>query len=259
MALMPGPVVAAPQPRGLRYGLITAANGPLELPPHGAGGGVRYDPLSCGVAYTFPVECDDTPPSKTFDDGDTLVTASPLAVYAGYVCGAAGYDQAYIEAKVRRRLENGEQGAVEAALADLLAAASPTPLVAPDPTSIASVFGDAEQWLYGQVGYGQVGYIHAPLRYAAAAGSVGVLVRDGVLWRTHLGTIVVFGDYPDTGVLYVTGQVTLWRSTEVDVPALGQILDRSTNQQYALAERAYAVAWDCHTGAITYDPDEAIS
>ena len=175
------------------------------------------------------------------------------------MCGAAGYDAAYIEAKVRRRLENGEQGAVEAALAALLAAASPTALVAPDPTSIRSVFGDAEQWLYGQVGYGQVGYIHSPLRYAAAAGASGVIVRDGVLWRTHLGTIVVFGDYPDTGVLYVTGQVTLWRSVEVDVPPLGQTLDRATNQWYALAERAYAVGWDCHVGAISYDPDEAVS
>lgn len=256
MALYTAPLIEAPEPRGQRYGLFAAANGPLELTGKAIGGGIRYESLGCGVAHSFPVECDDTPPSKEFDADDGVIEADPFMVYAGLVCGPVGSNRARVEAKVRRRLANGEQAAAEAGLAAALAASSPTALLAPYPDDLKSVVGALEQWLYGQAGYGQVGYIHAPLRFAAYAADAGLAVREagtGVL-RTILGTIWIFGDYPDDGTMYATGQVTVWRS-EINVPDVDQTLDRQTNQRYVLAERTYAVAWDCVAGEITFDPD----
>lgn len=243
MALVPAPLVPAPEPRATRYGLLTAANGPLDLPPHGAGGGIRYEPVSCGVAHTFPVECDDTPPEKTFDPNDDVVDAAPFLVYASLTCGSVGHTPGELEDKVRRRLAAGEQTQVEAALADVLSADA-TALTAPDPTAVASVVGELEAWLYAR--YGHVGYLHAPVRAAAAAQEASLLLRDGPVWRTAMGTIWVFGGgYPDDDTVYITGQVTVWRSPDVQVPPAGQVFDRVTNQYALLAEREYAVAYDC--------------
>lgn len=253
MALVPAPLVPAPEPRGLRYGLFAAANGPLDLPRFGAGGGVRYDPVSCGVAYVYPVECDDTPPAKTFDPGDDSVEAAPFLVYASLACGSAGYTPAELEAKVRRRLAAGEQSAAESALADVLAAdASLAALTSTDDTSIVAAVAELEQWLYEQYGY--AGVLHAPVRAAAHAMDHGLLVRDGPVWRTAMGTAWVFGGgYPDDGLAYITGQVTVWRSTDVTVPPAAQVLDRATNQYALLAEREYAVGYDCVAASVPLD------
>lgn len=250
MPITPPLIVSAPEPRGLRYGLFAAANGPLDLPPHGIAGGLAYKPVSCGRARLYPVECPagQTPTPKVFDLDDPLVTAEPFVVYASLVCGAAGTNTTQLEAAVRRRLANGEQTSAEQGLAGVLAGAA-TPLgVFADGDDIRDVIGGLEQWLYGAdgVAYGNVGYLHLPTRFAGYAGSHGLILKDGQVWRTHLGTIVVFGGgYPDTGAVYISGQVTLWRDPEVIVPPLGQTFDRVTNQYNALAERTYAVGYDC--------------
>lgn len=251
MAIVPASLVPPPEPRAIRYGLLTAANGPLDLPANGAGGGIAYDPVSCGVAHSYPVDCDDTPPEKTFDPGDTLVEAEPFAVYASLTCGSAGYTGAELETKVRRRLEAGEQSAVESALADILAA-NATVLASADDTSVVAAVAELEQWLYER--YGHVGFLHAPVRAAAYAMDAGLLVRDGPLWRTAMGTVWVFGGgYPDDDTLYISGQPTVWRSPDVQVPPAAQTLNRTTNQYYLLAERVYAVAYDCVAASVPLD------
>jgi hypothetical protein len=259
VALYPAPVVVAPEPRGLRYGLLTAANGPLALPDRAAGGGLLYEPVTCGTARAYPVVCDDTPPTKTFDSIADYVEVDPFWVYSAAVCGAAGTTSAEMERKVRRYLEAGEQPAVEGQLAVDLAAASPFGLTASDPDDLQSVVGELEQWLYGTVGYGYTGYIHAPIRYGAYALGSAVAIKDSTLWRTPNGSIWVWGNYPDDGTLYITGQVTVWRSAEVNVPPPDQTFNRTTNQRYAVAERVYLVAWDCHVADISFDPELGLS
>lgn len=262
MALIPAPLVPAPEPRGLRYGLLAAANGPLNLPePEGLGGGVRYEPVSCGSARLYPVECDDTPPVKVFDEMDPLVEADPFLVYATLQCGSVGKTPAELDTKVRRRLANGEQTAAEEQLAEILAAAA-VPLTAPNDASLRSVVGELEQWLYGTGGaaYGNVGYIHASIRTAAYASTIGLLTKDGSVWRTHLGTIWSFGGgYPDDGSIYITGLTTLWRAATVTVAPIRQTFDRGANQYYAIAERQYAVAYDCVAGVATFEPEIPLS
>lgn len=259
MTFLPATVVAAPEPLGLRYGLLTAAAGPLELPEHAAAGGVTYEPVSCGSARLYDTDCPTgrTPTPKVYDTGDELVSAASIVIYATYQCGAAGHTGQQMQDKLLRRLANGEQSAAERALGVQLAAAvtaDGTVLLAPDPTSITSVVGELEQWLYGggagEAGYGNIGYLHVPFRLSAYLDPV--VFRDGAFWRTRVGTRVVIGDYPD-GEIYISGHVTVWRSPEVMLPPAEQVLDRTTNQWRGLAEREYAIAWDCHAAVAAFD------
>ncbi len=257
MALMPPSVEPAPVPRGLRYGLFNAANGPAELPGRSLGGGLTYEPVSCGQAHRYPIECDDTPPEKTFDEADDWITADPFLVYSSFTCGSVGQTPAGIEDKLKRRITNGEQSQVELQLAGLLAADS-QPVYSSDPGDLVYVIAELEQWLYGTAGYGNVGVIHAPFLAAAQAQAAGLVVESkGVpgMLTTRMGTAWSFGAYPDNGVIYITGLVGVWRAADVFVPPASLTFDRTTNQWYGLAEREYAVAWDCAAAQIPFTPD----
>lgn len=264
MAIVPAKVIPAPQPRGLRYGLLTAATGPLDLPvPDGLGGGIRYAPDSCGQARTYPVDCpaDVAPTAKVFDPIEALIDAAPFVVYSSLQCGSVGYTQAELEARVRRRFANGEQTAVESEMSAILAAGA-SPLTSPDPNSIESVVGELQEWLYGTGGaaYGNVGYLHAPVRVQAYAAFAGLLIADGPLWKTQMGTIWVFGGgYPDDGTIYISGQVTVWRAPDIFVPPAEQTLDRRLNQYMLVAEREYAAAYDCVAASAEFTPTVAAS
>lgn len=254
MSITPPVVVKATAPRGLRYGLFVTTNGPIDLPDHGAAGGVTYEPISCGSAHFLDVTCGvgRSATEKTIDSADGLVRANPFVAYASLRCGSAGSTSADLDAKVRQRLANGEQTIAEFGMSLVLGAGA-TPLAAGDPT-MTGVVGGLEQWLYGINGaaYGNVGYLHASPRMYAYAAQEKLVVRDGGLLKTPLGTIWVFGGgYPDNGTIYVSGQVSVWRSADVYVPAAQ--LDLHTNQYTILAEREYAVAHDCVAASSVFD------
>lgn len=260
MAIVPAPTVTAPEPLGQRYGLLTAAAGPLDLPSQGGyGGGVTYDPTSCGGAHRLPSACLDPDPEerpeKIFDPADDWVEAAPFVTYASLTCGSVGYPGDGAQTKTMRRLVNGEQSQVEQELGDILDT-NATAVATADPTSLASVVGSLEQWLYGgdagEQGYGNVGYLHMALRYASLTDALGLRRDEAGRYRTRLGTVVVFGDYPDDGSVYITGHVTTWRAPEPAVSPRAQVLDRTTNQLYMLAEREWAIAYDCAAGVATY-------
>lgn len=262
MAIVPAPTVPAPEPLGQRYGLLTAAAGPLDLPALGGyGGGVTYDPVSCGGAHRLDSAClapdPEDRPVKIFDPADDWVQAAPFVTYASLTCGSVGYGPGEAEAKVMRRLVNGEQSQVEQQLGEILETAA-VAVAAGDPANLLHVVGSLEQWLYGggagEQGYGNVGYLHLPLRFAAQSDLLGLRREDaaGGRYRTKLGTVVVFGDYPDDGSIFITGHVTLWRAAEPNVSPRNQVLNRTTNQLYMLAEREWAVAYDCTAGVAVY-------
>ncbi len=61
-----------------------------------------------------------------------------------------------------------------------------------------------------------------------------------------MGTVWAFGGgYPDDGTIYISGQPTVWRSSDVFVAPASGAFDRLTNQYNMIAEREYAVAYDC--------------
>lgn len=253
MALTPAVTVPAPEPLGRRYGLLTAAAGPLELPSGRGGGGITYEPVSCGRARRVPLDCVDQqdPVTKVFDPGDDWIVGDPFVIYATLQCGSVGMGD--IEGRLLRRLTNGAQSQVEQELAERLATAATT-VTTPVPTSAASVTGALEQWLYGsgsgEQGYGNVGYLHAPFRMASYL-KADLTTDSGGRLRTRMGTVLVFGDYPE-GTVFITGHVTLWRSPDVAVSPREQVLNRTNNNFYMLAEQEWALAYDCAAGKTTY-------
>lgn len=262
MVIAPPVVVPAPEPRGLRYGLLQAANGPLDLPTHGLAGGIVYESVSCGFARSYATLChtDERTGEKEFDPDETPITRESFVVYASLACGSAGKTSADLETKVRRRLANGEQAQAEAGMATILATGA-TPLIPPGLT-LADTIGELEQWLYGSdalpapadAQYGNVGYLHASPRIAAHAMDADLIVPDGPLLRTRMGTIWVFGGgYPDDGTIYISGNVTVWRAPDVFVSPPRQLLNQTTNQYHLIAEREYVVSYDCVAASVIYN------
>lgn len=255
--VLPYQIVSAPEPRGIRYGLFTAALGPLDLPTHARAGGITYEPVSCGYAHRFESTCHTDRPAqeKIFDGNEDLITAESVVVYATLTCGSAGHTGDELTTKVLRRLANGEQTQAEAAMADALAAGA-TPVIPPGIT-LADTIGELEQWMYGispDQDYGNVGCLHASPRIASYAQSEDLIVSDGPLLRTRMGTVWSFGGgYPDDGTIYISGQPTVWRSSDVFVAPASGAFDRIYNQYNLVAEREYAVAYDCLAASAVFN------
>lgn len=270
MAIVPAPTVPAPEPIRSRYGLFTAASGPLELPPHGEGGGVRYVPNTCGQAYAYGVNCydvDNPAPVKPADTDNDEVQTGVFAVLSTLNCGAPGYTLDEYRAKVLRRLESTEQSAVETALwagldlegndLGILTLDDQAVNVDPgyDPGLITDVIGALERYAYTEQQYGYQAYIHAPVEVAAFAAEAGLVLPDGNRKVTPLGSVWVFGAYP-SGSVIVTGQTTVWRAPGIQVYSG---FDQATNEMFLVAERAYSVGFDCFAGRAGFDPLEVVS
>ena len=269
MALVPAPLIAAPTPGRRRYGLFDAASGPIDLPPHGAGGGVSYTSDYCGKAYAYGVNCygsgqgQSPAPEKPLDGDGPLVSSGVFTVLATMNCGLPGYTWDKFERKLRTRFDTAEMSAVENAFwtgldfqgnplgiynlnddaEDIDPPASGTDL-------ITEALGTLERYAYLTQGYGYQATIHAPTEVAAFAFESGHILMDGNRKVTALGTIWDFGAYPP-GSMVVTGQTTVWRSPDVVVR---ESMDRETNEALLVAEREYAVAADCFAGRVSYDP-----
>lgn len=270
MALIPAPIVPAPEPLRRRYGLFDAAAGPLDLPQHGEGGGVRYVPVTCGEAYAYGVNCysgEVAAPEKPLDVNTPEISSGVFAALATLLCSATGYTQEEFRGQVLRRLEATEQAAVERAFwsgldfegnsleilaLDEEAVAVPAGF---DPALITDVVGALERYAYTDQGYGGVAYLHAPVEVAAFAAEAGLVLQDGPRKVTPLGSVWAFGAYPG-GEVIVTGQTALWRAPSIQVY---DAFDRVTNEVVLVAERAYAVSFECFAGRAEFDPLEVSS
>jgi hypothetical protein len=270
MAIIPGMVVTPPEPLRRRYGLFDAASGPIDLPTHGEGGGVRYVPVTCGEAYAYGVTCysgEVTAPAKPLDADTAEVSSGVFAVLATLNCGAPGYSTEELRAKVLRRMESTEQAAVERAFwsgldfegnsldtlaLDAEATAVPTNY---DPALITDVVGALERYAYTDNQYGGVAYLHAPIEVAAFAAEAGLVIPDGPNRKiTPLGSVWSFGAYP-AGEVIVTGQTAVWRTPQIQVY---DAFDQTSNEVTLVAERAYAVAFECFAGRAEFDPLEEV-
>jgi hypothetical protein len=254
-------LVATPAPPARRYGLFTAAVGPLALDTHGVGSGVQFISDHCGGATLYDANC-DTNPTKEFIEGSDIMAASPFWVVAMKRCGSVGRTAAELEQAIRQQLITGAQQQVEAAfwngggigVTPALTTAGATPVV-----SAAVGFGARiaalEEAFYDTYGY--VGTIHMNTRgYAAAAyadllegGSSGRLTTPiGSVWSIGSGYDITgpADAAPAAGNVWVfmTGQVAMWAG-DVMVPDLMATFDRTSNQYNALAEQVYALTYDC--------------
>lgn len=257
------PVPAQPP----RYGLLVAApiiDGPLRewaegfewLPENCAGGG--REAITC-LGDTALIEPDANPASTTGD---------PFVVWAGDECRTSGWQSRNIEARARRLL-----GAIESyeianelwtgALRDSVVAGS-YPMANPaltDATSDTVTNGPTSEvealacleYGYGVAARGAQGMVHMTTQALVHLATNGTVRRDGGLWVTPMGNIVVAdAGYDGSGPGGVAAGASQWMyATEIVQVRLGtveivpgdiaQALDRSVNRLRYLAQRLVAV------------------
>lgn len=275
MTLIPALTVPAPVPLRRRYGLFDAASGPLDLPQHGEGGGVRFVQENCGKAYAYGVTCyegEQEAPAKPLDSDSEELETGVFAVLSTLNCSAVGYTLPEYRAKLRRRHEANEQAAVEAALwsgedfqgnsLDIRSLAGEAVNIGGsyNPDLLTDVVGALERYAYTTQGYGSVAFLHAPVEVAAFAAEAGLAVPESLnapnaRKLTPAGSVWVFGAYP-AGSIIVTGQTTVWRAPEIQIY---DAFDTATNERLLVAERAYAAAFECFAGRAEFDPLEVTS
>lgn len=284
MALIPGLRVPAPEPLARRYGLFDAASGPLELPAHGEGGGVHYVTETCGEGHAYGINCYDgnvMAPDKPSDTLGGEVESGVFATLATINCSPVGYTESEYQRLVRRKLEATEQGVAERvfwtgeddagnAIGVLNLEKTAEAIFPPgDGTEhITTVLATLEEYAYRTHEYGYRAYVHAPMRFAPYAAEAGLIVLESPSnpnsrKLTPNGSVWVFGGgYPGTGAgggtgwpgggfLHITGQTTVWRSGEVNVYSA---FDQVHNERLLVAERAYAVAYDCFNARAEFNP-----
>jgi hypothetical protein len=269
MASLTGPVyVPAPNPVVPRYGLFRVATGPLELPINARVGGLQYEISTCTLPIGYEVECQETHNTKVIESGVTTVTGAPFVVYSAIRCDTVGlvnWGPERVTKFLYDQLVAGEQATVENIISTGLVAQFPSLTTgavnlgaAQGPVQAVSML---ESWLYAR--YGLPGVIHAPITAAAYLSGSHVVYLDGNsgsgIWRTDVGTAVSFGNYAGTGPtgqagnwLYITGQVAVWRTADSDlfVPPMGQVINRTTNVLTSVMEREYVVTFDCYSAAV---------
>lgn len=275
MASLTGPVyVPAPNPIVPRYGLFAVATGPLDLPMNARSGGLQYEISTCNLPHGYEVECQESHNTKVIDSGVTTVTGGPFVVYSAIRCDTVGlvnWGPERVQRFLYDQLVAGEQAAVENIFSTGSVGQSPSLGGNPAVVNLGSAVGVVqavgilESWLYGR--YGLPGVIHAPMLAAPYFLGAYVIERDSQkIWRTDTGTAVSFGNYAGTGPtgqaggnwLYITGQVAIWRTSdsELFVPPMGQVINRTTNVMTSVMEREYVLTFDCYVAAIQVTLDD---
>lgn len=278
---MTGPAFV-PQPAvgNIRYGLLTAANGPFPMPPHGDVGGVQYLEEHCGQAHLLAAASCSNPTiavGTTLDACDGAAIGLPFQVVAGLKAGAFPYDAAEVERRVRVRLTDNAQYVSEQAFwggnADVqsvllrpeLNGASGILDVTPTPGTAVTIeygVGLLEDALSA---YSYPGILHArPLvtpylveRQLSPIPTRGS--KSGDVQYTPMGNVWSFGRgysghkpsddsvVPAAGTAYLvaTGATTIWRDNAVYVNPPERTFDRSGNAWQTTAQQAYAITVDC--------------
>jgi hypothetical protein len=272
MASLTGPVyVPAPNPVVPRYGLFSVATGPLPLPVNARSGGLQYEISTCNLPLEYEVECQVDHNTKVIENGTTTVTGAPFVVYSAIRCDTVGlvnWGPTAVERYLFDQLVAGEQATVEHVFSTGLVAQFPSLQsgavnlgAAQGPVQAVSML---ESWLYAR--YGLRGVIHAPMAAAAYLKGAHLIEPDGNVfggggvWRTEVGTAVSLGNYSGIGPtgqaggnwLYITGQVAIWRTpdSELFVPPMGQVINRTTNVITIVMEREYVLTYDCYSAAV---------
>lgn len=238
--------------------------------------GVEWETLTCADADGIGQwSCDPETPTeglpKNLDQLDaTLGEATAFTVYGHHNCSPVGTTPAAAQAKADTHLATKGPLRVEQAFwtGDL----GNTPNLQTAATTLGGgvavdmTEGVAALEAHVASTYGGQGVIHVPLAGAVHLISGGVVrTVDGGL-ATVLGTPVAAGaGYPGTGPsavtdsqfwAYVTPPVFGYRSPVVPSSNRpGDLLDRSTNDLYAVAEQAYLLGFDpCGVGTVLIDP-----
>lgn len=284
-----GPVyVDQPLVGTIRYGLWSAATGPLKMPAHGEIGGVQYLEEHCGTAHLWPAaSCSPATLNGglfPLDTCDGAAIGLPFEVVATLKMGPIPWSEAEIERRVRIRLNDNAQYVTEQAFwggnADVASVVGTSNLgftnsdITPTPgTPVTIEYGVAllEDFLsqYSYPGVFHARPIVAP--YAterllcvpdkgSMAGSRKYLTPMGNQWsfgRGYAQAHPLTGTPASAGQAYIqaTGLVTVWFDETVYVNPVQRSMDRSANQYQVTAQQAYAVTVDCVAAFVLIELD----
>lgn len=252
----PGALVAAPARTPLPFGL-----GSVVAWRDGTGdrwqSGVGWDADTCAPAMgregpvCFPNEGRH---QKVFVSNRNFGEALPFVVYGYDKCSIGGSSFSEAQERANRHLLQREEARAEQALwtGDLgnvpnfsgaYGAAPPIPFedTFADPWSALAA-------LESQIArtYGALGVIHMTVRAASLLLSKGSLDKKGGRLFTEYGHSVIAGaGYPAGSHMVATPALFGYRSeafTSSSRP--GDLLDRGTNDMYAIAERTYLIGYD---------------
>lgn len=287
---MTSPVYVEQPPVGsIRYGLWSAAVGPLPMPTHGEIGGVQYLEEHCGVGHLWPAaSCSPaTLNSGLFplDGCDGTAIGLPFQAIATYKSGPWPYSEEEFTRRVRVRHQDNAQYVTEQAfwggnadVQSVLASSglgftnsdiTPTPGT---PVTIEYGVGLLEDFL---AQYSYPGVFHArPLvsPYAterllsvpdkgSQAGSRKYLTPMGNQWSFGRG---YSGNKPNneastptagTAYIQATGVVTVWQDPKIFTNPVQRSMDRSANQYQVTAQQAYALTVDCVAAFVLVELD----
>ena len=199
-----------------------------------------------------------------------LGEASPFTVYGHHNCSPVGITPAGAQAKADEHLAVKGPKRVEQAFwtGDLGNVPnlkdSATTLASGAALSPTAAIAELEAHVAGT--YGGRGVIHVSVAGAVHLVSAGLVKVDGGSLSTALGTPVVAGagysaDGPSAAAdgqfwAYVTPPVFGYRSpVNTSSNREGDLLDRGSNDLYAIAEQTYLLGFDpCGVGAVLIDP-----
>lgn len=276
---MAGPVIVDQPPVGtIRYGLYSAANGPLLLPPHGEIGGVQYLEEHCGQGHLLAAASCSNPTitaGSTLDACDGIAIGLPFQATAGIKLGAFPYDAAEAERRVRVRLDDNEQFVAEQAFwggnADVASVIGTSNVgftlndVTPTPGTAVSLEAGVGLLEDALAQYSYPGILHCRPSVTPFLAERNLMPRPEQGGRktgamaTPMGNSWSFGrgysgnkpgadgTAPSAGTAYIaaTGAVTVWRNGQVYVSPPERTFDRSGNAWQTVAQRPMAITIDC--------------
>lgn len=270
--LVEAPVV--PQP--VKFGLFSVSEFVTAGTPHWQQG-VMWEPYACGPAASYACpSCgenrDDLGLAKTYTYGVGETQIAPFTVYGSFSCSPIGHwDDA--EKRALQNLISGEERAVEAQIASGSMHSSmnlqmPEAVdITPTPgTPVSIPQGLALLEAYGALNGNGEFVIMMNRRESLLANANGTLVKpaesDAYL-RTVLNTKVaaLSGFNGRTGPnavaagagqawLFATGKPYIYRTEPFITSQREQSLNTDNNNLRILAERTYAVGWDCFTAGV---------
>lgn len=240
--------------------------------------GIEWETLTCepasgragaGCAPTQENPTIGLPKNLDRNHGETGVAAA-FAVYGHHTCSPIGIPPARAQELATAHLMAREEAAVERALwtGDL----GNTPNLTDDATNItgsgavspAAALARLEDFIAAE--YGSLGVIHLTRGAVSIMATSFLLMVTGGRLTTMAGTPVVAGaGYPGTGPgdtapasgtgwAYASPALFGYRSEVFTSSATpGDLLDRGSNDLYAIAERAYVLGYDpCGVGAAAF-------
>lgn len=240
MALPPFGYQAPPQPPA-HSGLYDVAT--IDPTQDRPAAGVEVWPTNCGPSGTWPSDvCAAPVGAKTGDRTPPSAPFLPVTAWGYDECGLVSTPEQ--QARAQQMLAINEHLYVESAFA--------TRILADAGTAATSVnLWDAVAQLEASLAEdGLIGVIHASTYWTTIALGIGLISKQGSVYRTARGTGWADGGGYDTvlgDTLVATGQVFLWR----DPITVSETISQTSNERLAVAERTVLVAYEpCHASAV---------